>query len=417
MLLASLLVPLAVVAIVLLVQRLHLPVFLAIMATVVVYGIAADMTFQSVGKAFGLGFTAALEQVGLLVVAGALVQALVLRQPLGTGTSALLGALAGLGASAAGGLALLQPAGQDAPRRAVGLALTLLAVSSLVAPSPLAVAAASVMKASNSTMLMVALPLAAIAALLGWWAVARQVPSTAVAGWPDWTWLAVLIPIALLIAQSVAQMPSEPLGKGGAREFYIGISKPLMLAAIAITLGVLFAGRWQPSALAGRSWAPLLLAVGASGGLGRVFDETGMAELLAEYALHPRFGILTPFLAAAIVKTMQGNSLTRRAHRLGHDRAHAAGARARQRVGPRARRRRGRRGFDGDLPCQRSVLLDRRVDGPPLAGPGARCDLARQRGDGDRRPDCDRCCQAVPLSRPRSLPKPPFASSGLFATT
>ncbi len=88
MLLASLLVPIAVVAIVLLIQRLRLPAFLAIMATVVVYGIAADMTFQSVGKAFGLGFTAALEQTGLLVVAGALVQALVLRQPLGTGTSA-----------------------------------------------------------------------------------------------------------------------------------------------------------------------------------------------------------------------------------------------------------------------------------------------------------------------------------------
>ena len=120
MLLASLLLPIAVVAIVLLVQRLHLPVFLAIMATVVVYGIAADMTFQSVGKAFGLGFTAALEQVGLLVVAGALVAALVLRQPLGTGTAAAAGALAGLGASAAGGLALLQPAGQDAPRRALG---------------------------------------------------------------------------------------------------------------------------------------------------------------------------------------------------------------------------------------------------------------------------------------------------------
>jgi len=310
MLLASLLVPLAVLAIVYLTQRLRLPAFLAIMATVVVYGIAADMTFQSVGKAFGLGFTAALEQAGLLVVAGALVEALVLRQPLGTGTSALVGALAGLGASATGGLALLQPAGQDAPRRALGLALTLLAVSSLVAPSPIAVAAASVMKASNSTMLLVTLPLAAIAALLGWWYVARQIPATNVPGWFDWTWLAVFIPIALLIVQSAAQMPSEPLGKGGAHEFYIGISKPLMLAAIAITLGVLFAGRWQPSALAGRSWAPLLLVVGASGGLARVFDETGMAELLAEYALHPRFGILTPFLAAAIVKTMQGNSLT-----------------------------------------------------------------------------------------------------------
>jgi GntP family gluconate:H+ symporter len=224
--------------------------------------------------------------------------------------SAVAGALAGLGASPTGGLALLQPAGQDAPRRALGLALTLLAVSSLVAPAPLAVAAASVMKVSNPTMLMVALPLAAVAALLGWWHVARPIPATGVAGRLDWTWLAVLVPIALMVMRSVAQMQSEPLGSGATRGFLTGISQPLLLATIAITLGVLFAGRWQPSALAGRSWAPLLVVVGAAGGLSRVFDATGMAELLAEYALHPRFGILTPFLAAAIVKTMQGNSLT-----------------------------------------------------------------------------------------------------------
>ena len=315
MFLASLLVPIAVLAIVLLVQRLRLPAFLALMATIVVYGIAADMTFQSVGKAFGLGFSAALEQVGLLVVAGALAGAVALRQPLGSGTSAAVGALAGLGSSAAGGLALLQASGQDAPRRALGLALTLLAFSALVAPSPLAVASASVMKTTAQAMLMAALPVAVIAAAIGWWHVSRQLPAAEgkaadAPGRLGWAWLAVLLPVALLVVQSVAQMPSEPLGKGGAREFYIGISKPLMLAALAITLAVLFAGRWQPSALSGRGWAPLLLTVGAAGGLARVFDETGMAELLAEHALHPRFGLLTPFLAAAIVKTMQGNSLT-----------------------------------------------------------------------------------------------------------
>lgn len=310
MFLASLLLPIAVVAIVYLVQHVRLPAFLAIMATVVVYGIAADMTFQSVGKAFGLGFTNALEQTGLLVVTGALVASVVLRTPLGTGTAAAAGALAGLSGAASGGLALLQPAGQDAPRRALGMALTLLAVAALVAPSPLAVAAASVFKADIRTTFMISLPVALIAAAIGWWHVARQIPSAKVAGELNWAWLAVGIPIALLIVQAIAQMPSEPLGKGGAREFYIGISKPLMLAAIAITLAVVLARRWEPSALAGRSWAPLLLAVGASGGLARVFDETGMAELLAEYALHPRYGVLTPFLAAAIVKTMQGNSLT-----------------------------------------------------------------------------------------------------------
>jgi GntP family gluconate:H+ symporter len=35
-----------------------------------------------------------------------------------------------------------------------------------------------------------------------------------------------------------------------------------------------------------------------------------MSELLAEYVLDPRYGLLVPFLAAAIVKTMQGNSLS-----------------------------------------------------------------------------------------------------------
>lgn len=310
MILASLLLPIAVAAIVFLVQKVRLPVFLAVMATVVIYGIAADMTFQSVGKAFGLGFATAMEQAGLLVVAGALAGAVVLRAPLGTGTSAAAGVLAGLGASASGGLALLQPAGQDAPRRALGLALTLLVVSALLAPSPLAVAAGSVMKADLSTALLIAVPVAAVAIVLGWWHVARQIPSTDEPGQLSWAWLCVAIPLVLLVVQSIAQMPSEPLGKGGSREFYIGISRPLMLAAIAITLAIVLARRWEPSALAGRSWAPLLLAVGASGGLARVFDETGMAELLAEYVLHPRYGVLTPFLAAAIVKTMQGNSLT-----------------------------------------------------------------------------------------------------------
>jgi GntP family gluconate:H+ symporter len=294
MLLASLLLPIAVVAIVLLVQRLHFPVFLAIMATVVIYGIAADMEFESIGAAFGMGFAATIAQTGLLVVAGALVGALALRAPLGTGAAAAAGALAGLGASAAGGLALLQPAGQDAPRRALGLALTLLAFAALVTPSPLAWAAAAVMKVPPRTMAMVGLPLAAVAALLGWWHVARQVPTSGVPGRFGWAWLAVAIPGALLIVQAVRQMPTDPL----------------VPAVIAITLGVLFAGRWQPSALAGRGWAPLLMAVGAAGGLSSVFGQTGMAELLAEYTLQPRYGILTPFLAAAIVKTMQGNSLT-----------------------------------------------------------------------------------------------------------
>jgi GntP family gluconate:H+ symporter len=301
MILAALLLPVAVIAVVVLIQRLSLPAFLALMAVVVGYGIAASMTFQSIGKAFGLGFVAALEQTGLLVVAGALVGAILIKRPLPGPAAAVAGVLAGLGGSAAGGLALLQPAG-----RAIGLALTVLAVHALVAPSPLAVAAASVLKANIGTMLTVAVPAAIAAAALGWALFARDVRAGAL----SIGWLAIALPIALLILQSIAQMPSEPLGKGGAREFYTGISRSLMLAVLAVALALLLSRRWQPAVLADVSWAPLLLTVGAAGGFARVLDETGMAELLAEQVLDPRLGLLAPFLAAATVKTMQGNSLS-----------------------------------------------------------------------------------------------------------
>src|SRR5918993_1295533 len=337
MLLASLLLPLAVIAIVLLVQRLHLPVFLAIMATVVVYGIAADMTFMSVGKAFGLGFTAAIEQTGLLVVAGSMVSALVLRQPLGTGTAAAAAALAGLGASATGGLALLQPAGQDAPRRALGLALTLLAFAALAIPSPLAVAAASVMKIPPRSLAVVGLPLAVIAALLGWWHVSRQVPANKIAGHVGWPWLGAVT------ARSRRGRRAEPRVR-----------------------------RDRHGRASGRTRAPSALRhPDAVPGRGHRQDHAGQ---LAHR--HP--------------------------HRLGHGRADAARPRPRQRHGPRPGCRRDRRGLDGDLPRQRSVLLDRRQHGAAVAGPRALRDLAGQRGDGSRRADRAGGAAAVSIAAARA---------------
>jgi GntP family gluconate:H+ symporter len=307
MILAALLLPIAVVVLVLLVQRFGMPVFLALMAVAAGYGIAADMTFQSIGKAFAMGFATALEQAGLPVVAGALVGALLIRQPLPGAAAAAAGVLAGLGGSATAGLALLQPGGAGTTRRAIGLALTLLIVHALVVPSPLAVAAGSVAKADLMTMAFVAIPAAAIATALVWLLLAH---GDATRGALPIAWLAIAIPIALLIVQSVAQMPAEPLGKGGEREFYTGIGRPLMLAVLAIGLALVLSRRWQPEVLADTRWAPLLLTAGAAGGFARVLDETGMAELIAEHAADPRLGLIAPFLAAATVKTLQGNSLS-----------------------------------------------------------------------------------------------------------
>jgi GntP family gluconate:H+ symporter len=190
------------------------------------------------------------------------------------------------------------------------MALTLLAVHGLLIPSPLAVAAGAVLKAELLTSLSVALRAAAIAVIVGWLFAAWCLPAARNWGQRSLSWLAIALPIGLLVVQSVAQMPTEPLGKGGAREFYTGISHPLILAVIAIVLALVLTRRPRQAPLADTSWAPLLLTIAAAGGFARVIDETGTAELIAEYALDPRLGLLAPFLAAATVKTLQGNSLS-----------------------------------------------------------------------------------------------------------
>ena len=59
------------------------------------------------------------------------------------------------------------------------------------------------------------------------------------------------------------------------------------------------------------SVASVLLIVCAAGGLQRLCQLTGMAEMLGERALAwhlGAFGVLIPFLAAAVIKTLQGSS-------------------------------------------------------------------------------------------------------------
>jgi GntP family gluconate:H+ symporter len=112
-------------------------------------------------------------------------------------------------------------------------------------------------------------------------------------------------------------MPDEPLGKGGAREFWTGISRPLMLAVLAAGLALVLARRRDATALSEQGWigtalagiAPALLAAGAAGGFGRVIDETGIPTLLAEDATALRLGVLTPFLAALVIRTLTGSAL------------------------------------------------------------------------------------------------------------
>ena len=339
-------------------RRLH--PFLAIVAVATGFGLTADFTIAVVGKAFGSGFAQAIASPGLAIVAAGLVlglaeatgaagwfAALAARwRSLGsTWLAALAGLIAGLAATPSTAFALLTPllratGSEAAPAtnaRPLTLALAISASHGLLLVSPVPIAAASILDAAWSRVFLFGLPLAALSVVVGtlwahWLSAADGAPQPATPAPPAamgkpsaWSatvlLIATIVPLLLLMVQSLGDIPSEPLGGGMAREAVIGVGRPLVLLVAGVGIMVIGNLRLGERLLTDAAWttrilgnvAGPLLTVGAAGGLQRLCQETGMAELLGErltgWHVTGFAALLMAFLIAATIKTLQGSSL------------------------------------------------------------------------------------------------------------
>jgi GntP family gluconate:H+ symporter len=340
-------------------RRLH--PFLGIVAISTAFGLIAGFTVAFVGKAFGLGFAQAITSPGLVIVAAGFVSGLAeatgaagwlaaqaaRRRALGaTWLAALVGLIAGLAATPSTAFALLTPllraTGSEATpaekpdARPITLALAISASHGLLLFSPVPIAAAAILDAAWSRVILFGLPLAVIAVVVGalwsrWLPGAGTAPQPATApavatekrsAWSAAVLLvATIVPLALLMVQSLGDIPSEPLGGGMAREAVIGVGRPLVLLVAGIGIMVIGNLRRSERLVTDAAWtagilgnvAGALLTVGAAGGLQRLCQDTGMAELLGERLTNWHLGgvatLLLAFLIAATVKTLQGSSL------------------------------------------------------------------------------------------------------------
>jgi gluconate:H+ symporter, GntP family len=341
-------------------RRLH--PFLALVAVAIAFGLTAGFTVAFVGKAFGSGFASAITSPGLVIVAAALISGLAERTG-ATGwltaqascwravgspwLAALAGLIAGLAATPSTAFALLTPvlratSGEAMPAksrdaRPMALALAISASHGLLLFSPVPIAAASILDATWGRVFLFGLPLSVLAIVVGalwarWLSVADAVPQPVTpappaaaekrSAWPAAVLLvATLVPLLLLMVQSLGDIPSEPLGGGMAREAVIGVGRPLILLAVGVGIMVIGNLRQSDRLLTDTAWtarvlgnvAGPLLIVGAAGGLQRLCQETGMAELLGDRLSGWHVGgfaaLLIPFLIAATIKTLQGSSL------------------------------------------------------------------------------------------------------------
>ena len=133
-------------------------------------------------------------------------------------------------------------------------------------------------------------------------------------------WLAflpILLPVALIAAQSVASLPGRPFGEGALFALLRFIGNPnsaLLLGVVAACAAVWRSGgrvrmEWISESL--RTGGLIILITGAGGAFGKVLQATPIGEylggLLGSIGLGA-FSMLVPFLLAASLKTALGSS-------------------------------------------------------------------------------------------------------------
>jgi gluconate:H+ symporter, GntP family len=362
----------AVIVIIAAIQWRQCHPFLTLVAVAAVFGFIAGFPTSILGRVFGTGFSDAIYSPGLIIVGAALIGGIAETTTAsdrlwariegwrskwpwlgglganslgGNGLAAVLGLIAGIGTSPAAAFALLMPllrpiGGKTAQQRegaTVTLGLVISASHGLVVLTPIPIAAAAIIDADWIRVALFGVPLAILVAAFGaifsrWSSSAGHASETSAQSYPPPApdrrgggsalalCLAVLVPLGMLMFQSVGNIPSEPLGGGPTRELILGTGRPLILFLAGVGIMIIGQPRQGFGLVKDSAWtarvfgnvAGLLLIVCAAGGLQRLCQETGMATLLAEHVLDWQIGamsILVPFFVAAAMKTFQGSSL------------------------------------------------------------------------------------------------------------
>ena len=329
--------------------------FLALVLAAFAFNQGVGWSLSFVVKSFSVGFGQTLAALGVIVVTGALMaeiadgsgatarlQQMARGWRTRSGPLALLGLIGGMASTPAAAFAVLNPLrrgiGGDSPRSAITLGLALSAGHGLLIPAPTVLASLTILRADWGLAVAVGLPLALIAVSVGaLWAkgCASGTPNpldttAAIEGTtlhaPRRSALALLVVslvlVAMLIVQALGDIASEPFGGGNDRHFILALGSPALLLVTGVGLLLLLSWSWEKGGLSEAGWAgraltkvaPLLLILGAAGGLAKVAQDVGMAEMTAEYLipLTPTSGALVlvlPFALAATIKILQGSSL------------------------------------------------------------------------------------------------------------
>jgi gluconate:H+ symporter, GntP family len=347
---------LSIVLIIIFTARFKIHPFIVLFLVAILYGLAAGMPPDEIIASVNQGFGSTLGNIGLLIILGVIIGAFlensggayrlaekVLRI---TGRKRIPAAMGSIGyfvsipVFADSGFLLLSPlnkslckkAGITLSASAVALAIGLTASHTMVPPTPGPIAAAGILEADIGLVMLLGIPVSALALGVGLLFAVTYVARTYIDPNPDIdeatiqerlndapgavkSSLPVVVPILLIISRSLVRTLGDGISNHFA-DFILFIGEPVIALLIGMLLAFLLPKKFDAGMLSTTGWvgkgisaaASILLITGAGGMFGRVLQNSGIADVLGTALSDVNLSIWLPFLLAAAIKTAQGSS-------------------------------------------------------------------------------------------------------------
>lgn len=335
--------------------KLKVHPFIVLLLVALFYGFGVGMPVEKILTSINEGFGGTLGKIGLLIVLGSIIGTFLensggayslaesvlkiigkKRVPTAMG---ILGYFVSIPVFADSGFILLSPLAKSLSKKAgitlassaTALAVGLTATHTMVPPTPGPIAAAGILNADLGMVLMLGIPVAALALIPGlifankyaskFWIdpnpqatdediaeLLRKAPGATEASLP------VLIPIFLIILKSVFAAKGEL--DSLLLKIIAFIGEPVIALLIGTFLSFLLPKKFDRELLSTTGWvgkalsdaASIILITGAGGIFGKILQNSGIADFLGTALSGVNLSLWLPFLLAAALKTAQGSS-------------------------------------------------------------------------------------------------------------
>lgn len=351
---AVLYILISVIAIVLLITKLKLHPFLALLFVSIVFGLVSGMSFNTLITSIQEGFGGTLGKIGLIIILGVIIGAF-LEHSGGAITLAekvlniigrkrvvtamgVIGYIVSIPVFADSGFILLsslnrsltKKAGLSLAATAIALAMGLTVTHTLVPPTPGPIAAAGILGADLGKVILLGLFVAAIALIPALIFAKKVAAKTYIDPQPEAneekinnyspgilkSALPILVPIVLIVLKSLSAFLDETGWQLSLKNFLSFIGEPIIALIIGFLLCLFLPQKLEKSMLSTDGWvgkalvscASILLITGAGGIFGKVLQNSEAAVLLGDSLSKLNIGILLPFILAAAFKSAQGSS-------------------------------------------------------------------------------------------------------------